>query len=277
MTGKKNVPKTPISPKLPADNEVASTNSEKLDLILEKIRLSNESHNAKFESIFSQLKSIQDKQNERLDSQDAKIKKLESDVKNLSSQLKTTNEKLTNCEKALEKVNSRVIENESHSRRLNLIFGKVPESKDEDIRKTLNKIFIENLKVPREQAEGFLIRDAHRLGKSTTDNPNGVPKPRNIIVAFLNQGDRNFVFSQARNLQGSNISMRVDLCHEYAQKRDALLVHRREILKINKKAFVQLTYRSYCRPVLLVKRDGDIIEFDPDTMDYEGLGEVRGR
>ena len=158
------------------------------------------------------------------------------------------------------------------------MLGRVLESNNENIRQTINRVFVEDLKIPRERAEGFILRDAHRLGKSKPADPPipGITKPRNIIVAFISQEDKNYVYSQARNLKGSNISMRVDLVKEMATIRDNLLIRRKDIRDFNKNLYVALTYRSYNKPVLLVKVKNEIVEFTAE-MKYEDLQEVRGR
>ena len=253
---------------------------DRVDEILESIRKSTESNNLQFTQIFNRLKSIEDSQKERLDAQDKKISDLESKNKRLEDDLLAANNQLKMCRESLNKAETRIIENESHGRRLNLVFGKVPESKDENIRETINKVLIENLKIPQERAEGFLLRDIHRLGKSksTLNTASGVDtnKPRNIIVSFLMQQDRNYVYSQAKNLKGSVISMRPDLVKEMALIRDDLLLQRQTILKFNKKLYVQLSYRSYSKPTLLVKVAENIVEFNPQ-MKLEDLQEIRGR
>ena len=252
--------------------------SDRFDEILASIKQANENNNSKFTQIFTQLKDIQDSQKAQLEAQTKRITSLESENRQLRQDLNATNTRLSKCEELLEKAQAKITENESHGRRLNLILGNVPEFNNENIRETLNRVFIDHLKIPRERAEGFILRDAHRLGKSKQENPPipGVTKPRNIIMAFICQEDRNYVYGQAKNLKGSQISLRVDLVKEYAVIRDKLLIHRSEIRKFNEKLYVQLTYRSYSRPVLLVKMGNNIVEFK-EGMKYEDLQEVSGR
>lgn len=251
---------------------------DRFDEILASIKQSNENNNAKFTQIFTQLKDIQDSQKAQLEAQSKKIANLEKENEQLRSDLRATDTRLKKCEELLEKSQTRIIENESHGRRLNLILGNVPESNNENIRHVINNVFIDNLKIHPERVESFIFRDAHRLGKSKEANPPipGVTKPRNIIMAFICQEDRNFVLSQARNLKGSNISLRVDLVKEYAMIRDNLLIRRSEIRKFNEKLYVQLSYRSYSKPVLLVKVKNNIVEYTSD-MKLEDLQEIRGR
>ena len=256
------------------DLGLSSPKKDRTDEILALITQSNANNNKRFDDLFAELASIKESHNARLDAQDVKIKDLQDENKQLKKDLNAANLKLGEVEVTLEKVNTKVLENESHSRRLNLIFSNVPESRDENIRETLNRIFIDNLGIAPETAHGFLLRDAHRLGKSNSSVIN--PKPRNIILAFVQQSDRNYVYSQARKLKGSNISMRVDLIQEYAKIRDNLLVHRREILKNNDKTFVQLSYKSYNKPILLVKVNDTIVEFK-DDMDYADLENIRSK
>lgn len=251
---------------------------DRVDEILESIRKLTENNNTKFTEIFNRLKSIEDTQKARLDAQDKKISDLEAKNLRLENDLSTANNQLRAYKDSLNKAEARISENEAHSRRLNLVFGRIPESKDENIRDTINQVLIDNLKIPKERAEGFLLRDIHRLGKNKSNTTNGAAsdKPRNIIVAFLMQQDRNYVYSMAKNLKGSTISMRPDLVKEMALIRDNLLIQRQTILKYNNRLYVQLSYRSYSKPTLLVKVRNDIVEFDPQ-MKLEDLQEIRGR
>ena len=261
----------PISPGKPV--------GDRADEILESIRKSNENSKEQFTLIFNKLQSIEENQKTRLDAQDKKISELESKNEKLETDLFNATQQLSQCQDQLKKAETRISENEAHGRRLNLVFGNVPETKDEDIRQTISRVLIDSLKIPEDRVEEIILRDAHRLGRSKTSQSPEIPaatKPRNIIIAFLSQFDRNFVYSQAKHLKGSNISIRPDLVKEMALIRDNLLLQRQVILKHNKKLYVQLTYRSYSKPVLLVKVANEITEFKPD-MNLEILQEVGRR
>ena len=161
----------------------------------------------------------------------------------------------------MNKIETRVKSQEAHSRRLNLIFNNIPETDNEDIREVVNKVFIDNLKIQRERATGFLLRDLHRLGNGKNQQSNVSKKyHRAIIVAFVCQTDRNDVFNCARNLQGSSITMRIDLPPEYSKVRDNLLIQRKAIKDYNKKIIAVIKYRSY-RPFLFVKVNGDMVHY----------------
>ena len=251
---------------------------DRADEILESISKSNENNKQQFTLIFNKLKSIEENQNTRLDAQDKKISELETKNEKLENDLSHATKQLSDCQEQLKKAVTRISENEAHGRRLNLVLGNVPESKDENIRVTISRVMIDSLKIPEDRVEEILLRDAHRLGKSKTQTPalGAATKPRNIIIAFLSQFDRNYVYSQAKNLKGSTISIRPDLVKEMALIRDNLLIQRQVILKHNKKLYVQLTYRSYSKPVLLVKVANEITEFKPE-MNLEILQEVGRR
>ena len=253
---------------------------ENVNKVLSAISALRETTENKFKHISDELASIKTSLESRMTVQEETTKDLTNRIKVLEADYKELKVSHDNTSKQLIDLKDRVLNNESHNRRLNLVFGNIPESDNENVRESINKVLIENLKIPEDTARGFLMRDLHRLGRVKNNDEsnvnNALIKPRNIITAFILQEDRNLVYSKARNLKWSSITMRVDLTKEYAKIRDNLMVHRRSILNFNDKAFVKLSYRQYNHPVLLVKINNKIVEFD-EKMNFEQLEIVNGR
>ena len=253
---------------------------ENVDKVLSAISGLRQTTESKFKELSEELSSIKASMESRLTIQEDTTKDLTNRIKVLESDLHALKVSHENDSKKLVELQDRVLNNESHNRRLNLVFGNIPESDNENVRESINRVLIENLKIPEDKAKGFLMRDLHRLGRVKNNDEanvnNALVKPRNIITAFVLQEDRNFVYSRAKNLKGSNITMRVDLTKEHAKKRDNLMVHRRNIINFNDKLFVKLSYRQYNHPILLVKINNKIVEFN-DKMNLEQLEIVNGR
>lgn len=197
----------------------------------------------------------------KIDGQDESIRKLEAENKVMKEKLDSVIEINKHQEAKLSKIENRLIENEAHQRRNNLIFHNIEEETDEDVERKVCKVFIDDLHLNAERVNRFTFRDIHRLGRFKKSEGDTRAHPRAIIVAFLDQRDRNLVYSRGKQLSGSKISMRVDLPFEYSKERESLLTVRKSIKNINSKKVAILTYRSY-KPVLLVKVNGSIIKYD---------------
>ena len=277
----KNIPKSPEKSSDEGDDEITCTQcGENLGRVLQAITALRTSTETQFKNIKEELSSIQSSLDSRLKVQEETVENLKGRVSTLEDELKTLKASNEKNAKQLLEFQNRVINNESHNRRLNLIFGNIPESDDENPRESVNKVLIENLKIPEEKVNGMLMRDVHRLGrtrnKDDSNANNALTKPRNLIAAFIVQEDRNLVYSKARNLKGSNITMRVDLTKEHAATRDQLMMKRRTILNFNQRAFVKISYRQYNHPIMLVKYENKVVEFE-DKMQLEKLEIVNGR
>ena len=279
----KNQPKTPEKSNL-SDEEVdditCSQCGDNIGRVLAAIAALRKSTETQFKNLKEELSSIQTSLDSRLKIQEETVQNLKERVSTLESELKDLKASHEKSSKQLSEFKDRVINNESHNRRLNLIFGNIPEYDGENVRESVNKVLIENLKLPEDQVQSMMMRDVHRLGRTQNKDEsnvnNALVKPRNVIAAFISQDDRNLVYSKARNLSGSNITMRVDLTKEHAVIRDQLMIKRRTILNFNQQAFVKISYRQYNRPFLLVKYDNRVVEWN-DGMQLEKLENVNGR
>ena len=96
----------------------------------------------------------------------------------------------------------------------------------------MQAMFVNLLNIPREKVDSFLFRNIHFLGA----NKQG--KPRSIIVVFLRQTDRDLVFSKAKELKGSNISIRGNYSFETATRKNDLMLKRKNLISQGVKARV---------------------------------------
>ena len=139
-----------------------------------------------FEGIDRRLTGIDsrlNKMDERMDRMDDKLDSTIAKTNEISSEqmeLRSENQELKTQETDLE---SKVVYLEGPSKRNNLMFHGIPESRDEtwdDCEKAVRKILDRNLEMPNASADSEVpIERAHRVGKYSRD------KTRPIVVKFL--------------------------------------------------------------------------------------------
>ena len=250
-----------------------------LDQILNAVKESNKDIkllNEKLDNVntelTTQLTNFIHQVTQRCDNQDKKIVELEENFKKTKEELRICQMNLKNTNDKMNRVEERVISNEGHQRRLNLIFQNVKESVDENIIQKINHVMTNLLKIPIETVKKFIYRDVHRLGRNRNNNSeSGQPRNKNraIIIAFVLQEDRNLVFNHAKNLAGTEVSLKVDLPAEWSKEREQLLIKRRTIKDFNNDLVAIIKYKAY-RPILLVKIDGEMSVYN-DNMDLSSL------
>ena len=150
----------------------------------------------------------------------------------------------------LNKNAERVIEQEGHSRRKNVIINGVPDPADgetEDTESEARKFLKQNLKL--DNADSYILRDCHRLGapKKQDGTPRNLPKP--IIMAFVCQKDRNEVMRKAFELKGTPFSIKSDLPKELNDIRSKMLKYRGDMKNEQPGLKIRVTERGY-KPVL---------------------------
>ena len=150
----------------------------------------------------------------------------------------------------LDKNSDRVIEQEGHSRRKNIIINGVPDPEDgetEDTEAVARKFLEQKLKL--EDAGSYILRDCHRLGvpKKQDGTPRNLPKP--IILAFVCQKNRNEVMRKAFELKGTAFSIKSDLPKELNDIRSKMLKYRSEMKTKQPGLKIRVTERGY-KPVL---------------------------
>ena len=153
----------------------------------------------------------------------------------------------------------RLVTQEGHSRRKNVIInGKVENPDGENTEEVVRKFLVDDLKMEKDKVDKIILRDTHRLAtpKNRDGTPRNVPKP--IIVAFVCQKDRNDVMRSAYHLKGSTHSMKSDLPKELNDIRSAMLTERTRLKTAQPTWRVRVGERGY-KPVLQ-KADGKVGE-----------------
>ncbi len=122
---------------------------------------------------------------------------------------------------------------DAYSRRDNLLFDNVPESKEnEDYVKEIRKLFVEKLKMDTHRAFNIKIIKCNRLGKPKKDSV------RTIICCFHYFGDREEVRKRGFVLKNSNIRMSENFPKIIIAQRNALAPIMFEARKQKVKAFL---------------------------------------
>ena len=156
------------------------------------------------------------KVNEKVTENETKIKHLDEKVIpeleiKLNREMKLMNAKIMERIEMMEK--DRLLEN-AHSRRRHVIVNGVKPAvidrgESENTEQVFRDFLVNNLKLNSDYVNEMLFRDVHRLPKSTTHEG---PPP--IIAAFLCQKHRNDVLASAKELKGTQISLKSDLPKE---------------------------------------------------------------
>jgi hypothetical protein len=149
---------------------------------------------------------------------------------------------------------TKIVDQEAHSRRRNVIISGKAERDGEDIEQVVENFLTRDLKLSEDAVKQYLFRDMHRLPKSPKA-PAAAPKP--IIVAFIRQKDRNAVMRKAFELKDSGISIKTDLPKVLNDHRSALLTERKRLKEQNPTGKYRVTERGY-KPILQ-KSDGFIL------------------
>ena len=158
----------------------------------------------------------------------------------------------------------RLLEN-SHRRRLHLIINGVkmdtyPRGESEPTENIFRELLVNKLKLNQQYVGSMLLRDVHRLPKSAK-SPN-LPPP--IIAAFVCQKHRNDVMSNAKELKGSDISIKSDLPMQLNTLRGKMLKIMKKLRKAGKKGrVVERTYLPVLQTFNVTTEKWDnIMDFD---------------
>ena len=159
-----------------------------------------------------------------------------------------------------QELHKRVIFNEDHGRRLNVVIGGLQVPKVQSPEQCVNQFFINTLKIPRETVDQFSYRAVHPLGK---------PKPytiQPIICAFNKQQHRDLVMRNAHMLKGlEELSIRPNYSKETSIVRDNLMITRKQLKSSGYR--VRVTEKKYY-PVLQILDDGgQWKEYKPEDVD----------
>ena len=118
-----------------------------------------------------------------IDEQTAEIQGLKADLKKLQAE----NEKL---KPALKEAQENLVALENYTRRENLRFMNIPESRGENCQDIIYDVLENDLKM---NAVEIRFHAVHRVGKPRQNNGATPPRPRQIIARFVVREDRDAV------------------------------------------------------------------------------------
>ena len=134
------------------------------------------------------------------------------------NEAKAAREKLkVDCEQKCQELEDKLLYKEGYSRRENLWFYGICEEGDQEGTYTTLKTFMEHhLGIKSEEFAEIEFQRLYRIAKPKEDS-----LPRPIIACFLRYGDREFIFSKAKSLKGTEYSISDDLPPEIVERRKA--------------------------------------------------------
>ena len=147
------------------------------------------------EDIQSEAKALKDSkssQQQMLEEQAAQIKTLEANLTNLVTEINYLRPTLTETQQNLTAL-------ENYTRRDNLRFMNIPESRGEDCQDIIYDLIENDLKI---NAEDIRFHAMHCVGKSTGHEANAA-RPRPIIARFVVREDRDAVLAVKNRLKSS--------------------------------------------------------------------------
>ena len=138
---------------------------------------------------------------------------------------------------------------EGHSRRLNIIIQGKDETAGENTEEVARGFLTNELKMDAGDVGQFMVRDVHRLPKGKKRDGSEFDGPRPIIMAFIRQKDRNTVMRNAYQLKNTAYSLKSDLPKHLNELRSEMLKERQRLKEAHPGVKFRVTERSY-KPVL---------------------------
>lgn len=164
---------------------------------------------------------------ESIESEQGHILSLVDDSKALSKETRDhceeLEDRLTKLELQNKQLSDKVAQLEDYSRRLNLKFDGVPESKDETddkLRQAMYSVLQNSLKL--DDIANIKLERVHRLGRRTGNANASNNRPRPVIVRFLSYTDRDMVWRKRFELKGTNIFVSEDFSNPTEETRRKL-------------------------------------------------------
>ncbi|CAH3186657.1 unnamed protein product, partial [Porites lobata] len=127
-------------------------------------------------------------------------------------------ERVANCENEQSTCWDELTHLNIYSRRWNLIFYRVNESKDEDCFSLVRDVLTRNLNLPQDEVSNMKLCGAHRFGKPNRN------RARPLIARFTFRADRDRVWKARYRLKNSRISMGEDLPKHIQEIRKNVLI-----------------------------------------------------
>lgn len=227
------------------------------------------------QNIINQIEAIGKRLTDSISANTDRIQAIEETNTTFAEELRVLKSDVRKLKKENIEIKEKHLDSVCHSRRGNLDFLNFPEEDEEEVLPKIRAFLINTLQLPENIVNAMPVRDGHRIGRRDDKKK----YPRVIKVAFLCMDDRNRIYENAYKCKDTPYAIRVDLPPELTPLRKRNLEIRKEILEENPDALASCTYRGYNRPVLLVKYNGRVQEYNPDTMDIEDLqpGDKRRR
>ena len=181
--------------------------------------------------LFALCKSNDDKEMETsLSAMDKTVEDINSKMSNYEKSYNIIQNECNNIQMQLnllksqqEKLNEKLIKQESHSRRDNLLFDGIPEGTnetDKDCADIIYNILETNMAIPN--ARDIKIVRCHRVGAPPAGRRTGDSRPRSIIIKLHWYGDRQRIWAARKNLKNSDIFINEDFPAEIRQRRKKL-------------------------------------------------------
>ena len=274
--------------KLPATSDVSTVSATtKACHVLTELRNMNNNYVEFFKSLMGGIEQLQ-KDGAATQKTVEEIKKTVNDKHGeFDKKIAAMEERLKVLEERDQERGEKLLEMECRQRKRNLIIPNLPEKprqtrnqNRQNNEETYAEIHLKVVKFLEEKlgilnAKDMLFRNIHRLGPR---NP-AHTRPRNVIVAFIQQPDVDAVLQAARELANPNVTVRTDLPKQYNDLRNGLLAIRKNYRERPDGQRVQckLVYIKF-KPTLF-KRIGDDdvkveVELGPDNKYREVVDEV---
>ena len=253
------------------DTELKNIKDLRTVKVVDVLKEVRENHNElvdAFEFLNTKLNGLQTQLNALKEAQD--IKGLRDSIDFNAETIKDVQEKVlpaietkmnTNLTKVkadilvkVEENKEKIVTQEGHSRRRNVIINGVEELEGENTEEVATNFLKDELKIEAEDVAKFLFRDVHRLPKAKNADGTVNTKPRPIIIAFLQQKHRNATMRHAFNLKESGYSIKSDLPTKLNELRSLMLKERIRLKTVNPGVKYRVAERSY-KPVFQ-KEDG---------------------
>ena len=210
------------------------------------------------------LKSVKEKCDKNEETLDDLVKNVVPEIRSkIDHDIELLRAKLLERIEAIEK--ERLLEN-AHRRRLHIIANGVPQrevqvGQSEPTEQVFRDLLKVNLKLPEDDVKKIVFRDVHRLPGSKKHKG---PPP--IIAAFICQRERNDVLAAAKELKGTDMSLKSDLPKDLNELRGRMLTEKYRLKTDEGITKVRLVERGYL-PILqkfneVTKKWDNIMTFD---------------
>ena len=187
------------------------------------------------------------------------IEALKQNQMNAAEELSEVTEKVIKADREVDQLVRRNIKLEAQSRRNNIKFFNVRENEAEssfsDTEKVLRKLFVDKLKMPKEEAADVEFERVHRIPtRRPAEYDPGKPRP--IIAKLSFYKDKSRIFQYAKNIDRST---KIGVAEDYPKEIDNI---RKELHPVQRKAKKENTQAAFNVDKLII--NGEIYR-GPET------------